>query len=252
MRYVFVSPLVIFSDNLIDRIDARTAVVAVGSVQFSTGTLVDILRLRLAATSSNSHFIVDVTQAAGTLTIDSRNWHADAVVTSGYKWLGGHGGVALAALSPNLLEQVPLLPGWMGTTDPFEFDATKLLLADGARRFTQSTMSYISMVGLTTALDSLISLGENRIEAHARALSNRLIEGVCEYGWKPFRAMQDPSAAPHIVALEHPKLSAESTVRVLRENQIVCACRNERIRISIAPYNSSDDIEAVIGVLANV
>ncbi len=240
------------SNRLIDHIDSRTAVVAVSSVQFSTGTLVDIPRLRLAATSSNAHFIVDVTQQAGTLKVDSRNWHADAVVTSGYKWLGGHGGVALAALSPNLLEQVPPLPGWMGASAPFEFDATRLLLADGAHRFTQSTMSYISMVGLTTALDAMSSLGESRIEAHARALSTTLVEGVREYGWKPFRAMEDPSAAPHIIAFKHAERSAESTVRTLRQNQIVCGCRNNRIRVSIAPYNNSDDMNAVIESVANV
>jgi len=240
------------SDKLIEKIDSRTAVVAVSSVQFSTGTLVDIPRLQLASTSNNAHFIVDVTQAAGTLRIDSRSWEADAVVTSGYKWLGGHGGVALAALSPNILELVPPLPGWMGASAPFEFDATKLLFADGAHRFTQSTMSYVSMVGLTTALDSLLSIGEIRIEEHARTLSNQLIEGVRGSEWKPFRPIDDPSAAPHIVTLEHPKLCAESTVGMLRENQIVCACRNNRIRISIAPYNNSDDIDAVIDVLANV
>jgi selenocysteine lyase/cysteine desulfurase len=85
--------------------------------------------------------IVDATQAAGAMLVDTSTLAADAVVTSGYKWLGGHGGVALAAVSESLLKQLPILPGWMGAPDPFVFDAKSVSFASDARRFTQSTMS---------------------------------------------------------------------------------------------------------------
>ncbi len=239
------------TDRIIDCMDGGTRVVAVGSVQFSTGSVVDIPRLRDASARVNAGLVVDVTQAAGILEIDSRNWEADAVVTSGYKWLGGHGGAALAALSPKLLEQTPLLPGWMSTPNPFDFDARQLHFASGARRFTQSTMSYISMAGLTTALDQLSSLSSSRIEGHARSLSRKLIKDAHALGWVPFRPLEDPSASPHIVALTHPEQGLERTMDALRGNRIVCGARNGRIRVSLAPYNNSDDIDALIDVLAN-
>ena len=117
------------TDRVIDSIDSRTSVVAVSSVQFSTGSMVDVPRLREACAREGARLVVDATQAAGILEIDAKRWRADAVVTSGYKWLGGHGGVALAAVSPALLEQDPLLPGWMGTPHPFDFEATTLRFA---------------------------------------------------------------------------------------------------------------------------
>jgi hypothetical protein len=62
----------------------------------------------------------------------------------------------------------------MGAVDPFGFDATSVSLANDARRYTQSTMSYVSLAGLVVAIDQLLSLGEARIEAHARSLAAML------------------------------------------------------------------------------
>jgi kynureninase len=73
------------------------------------------------------------------------------------KWLGGHGGCAVAVLDPKLLSVPPPSPGWMGAPDPFAMNAQQLLLAPDARRYTQSTMSYISLAGLTAALVSTLS-----------------------------------------------------------------------------------------------
>lgn len=240
------------TDALIDAIDEQTRVVSVSYVQFSTGSQVDIFRLREATASVNAHLIVDVTQAAGILRIDSQSWDADAVVTSGYKWLGGHGGVALAAVSSKLLELTPPLPGWMGTPQPFHFDAKTLAFADSAHRFTQSTMSYVSMVGLTTSLESLLSIGQSELESHSRSLALRLIEGVRPHGWLPFRELDDLSASPHMVAIAHPTLSVEPAMDALRKRKVVCGVRNGRLRFSLAHYNSSDDVDAVKDVLADL
>ena len=80
-------------------------------------------------------------------------------------------------------------------------------------------MSYISMVGLTKALDQLLTLSESRLEEHSRGLSTMLIEGVRAIGWMPFRAMEDSSASPHIVALSHSELGVERIMDVLQHNQ---------------------------------
>jgi cysteine desulfurase / selenocysteine lyase len=82
-------------------------------VQYATGTLVDVHRLARSAQKVGAFLIVDATQAAGAMRVDTSTLEADTVVTSGYKWLGGHGGVGLAALSEFLLKQFPILPGWM-------------------------------------------------------------------------------------------------------------------------------------------
>src|SRR3974377_2063794 len=204
VRFVDELPSCDLTDRMINAIDETTGVIAVSSVQYLTGTLVDVRRLARSAQKVGAFLVVDATQAAGAMRVDTSTLEADAVVTSGYKWLGGHGGVALAAVSASLLKQLPILPGWMGASAPFDFDAKSISFAPDARRFTQSTMSYVSIAGLSVSIEHLLSLGENRIEAHARQLAATLVDGARKYGWEPFHDVHVGAASPHIISLRHP------------------------------------------------
>ncbi len=250
VRFVDDQPTRDLTDTLIEAIDESTSVVAVSSVQHATGTVVDISRLSKSAAGVGARLVVDATQAAGATRVDAAAWDADAVVTSGYKWLGGHGGIALAIMSPRLLQQIPPLPGWMGAVDPFGFDATSVSLANDARRYTQSTMSYVSMAGLVVAIEQLLSLGESRIEAHARSLAAMLVSEASKHGWQPFRSAGDPAGSSHIISLGRPRDRVQAIVNRLRSQNIVCGTRGGRIRISLAPYNDESDINALVEAFA--
>ena len=238
--------------SLIENIDERTAVVAVSYVQFSTGTCADIHRLREATRKVGAFLVIDVTQAAGAVPIDAKGWEADIVVCSGYKWLGGQGGVGLAVVAPRFLKQTPPAPGWMGAPDPFDMQATKLPLANDARRFTQSTMAYISMSGLTVALGELLAMSAEKIEAHAQSLARLLDEQLRGTGWTPFRSIEDRAASAHIIALQNPAAEAAYTLKTIRDANIVCSNRNGRIRVSIAHFNDESDVLALVKILQQV
>ena len=240
------------TEALIENIDERTAVVAVSYVQFSTGTCADIHRLREATRNVGAFLVIDVTQAAGAVPIDAKGWEADVVVCSGYKWLGGQGGVGLAVVAPEFLKQTPPAPGWMGAPDPLDMQATKLPLANDARRFTQSTMSYISMSGLTVALGELLAMSAEKIEAHAQSLARLLDEELKGTGWTPFRSIEDRTASAHIIALENPAAEFEYALKTIRDANIVCSSRNGRIRVSIAHFNDENDVRALVKILQQV
>jgi cysteine desulfurase/selenocysteine lyase len=235
--------------DLVDRIDARTSVVAVGWVQYATGTVIDVPLLRAATEDAGVRLVLDITQGAGAMECDGDAWCADLLVSSGYKWLGGPGGVAIGALAPDVIEQVPPLPGWMGARSPFAFDATRLSLADDARRFTQSTMSYLSVAGLTTAMDQLLTIGIDRVERHATRLRDLLLDTVEGDGWRPFRRPDDPAAASHILSLGRPGTEAAGALTKLAGAGVVCSLRGDRLRVSLSPYNDEDDIVALATAL---
>ena len=249
LHFVDDNPRTDLTDDLIAQLDARTSLIAVSSVQYATGTVIDVSRLWAATSAAGVGLVIDATQGAGALATDIAAGRADIVVSSGYKWLGGHGGVAIGALGPALLDQVPPLPGWMGAPEPFEFDATRMLLAADARRYTQSTMSYASVVGLTTAMDELLAIGVERLEDEAARLAHLLLDAVEPHGWRPFRLLDDPAASPHIISLGRPGDGLDGILDRLRDIGIVCSARLGRLRVSLAPYNDENDIAALVDAL---
>lgn len=245
LEFVDDQPETNLTEDLIARIDDDTFLVAVGHVQYATGTVIDVPRLQAAAGKAGAWLVVDASQSAGALPTSVGNWAADVVVSSGYKWLGGHGGVAIGAIGPALAAQTPAMPGWMGAADPFDFDATRLLFAQDAHRYTQSTMSYVSVAGLTTAIDQLLSAGLEEVESHAKRLGRTLVEAIESHGWHPFRGLDDLSASPHIISLKNPGIDLSEISKRVRTADIVCGTRNGRLRVSLAPYNDETDIEAL-------
>jgi selenocysteine lyase/cysteine desulfurase len=249
VQFVDDGPDTDLTDDLIAAIDGETAVVTVGSVQYATGTVIDIGRLQAAVVGTGAILVVDATQAAGALEIDAGAWRADVVVSSGYKWLGGHGGVAVAVLAPEMVERAPALPGWMGASESFGFDATHLRFAADARRFTQSTMAYVSVAGLTRAVEQLVETGVDGIEKHAARLARYLVDAVEPMGWTPYRHLDDPAASPHLVSLGRNREESGGLAARLRAAGIVSSTRGGRLRVSIAPYNNEADIQSLVDAL---
>jgi cysteine desulfurase/selenocysteine lyase len=238
---------------LLDAIVESTTAVSFSAVQYATGTKVDVRAVADRAHEVGARVIVDATQLAGAGPVDMTAWDADAVVTSGYKWLSSHGGAAILALCPELVEETPRLVGWKGTAQPFAFDPMTLPLAPDARRFEMSTIAYVSAVGLCESITMLSELDPARIQAHARRLATNLVEQVRPLGWAPFRDLSDPAASGHIVALAHPTLSSTAVQRALAsEHDVICSDRNGRIRVSLHAYNDDSDIEALVNGLADV
>jgi selenocysteine lyase/cysteine desulfurase len=253
LRFVQDRPDRNLGQDLVEAIDATTVVVAFSVVQYATGTRVDARQVAERAHEVGAQVVVDATQLAGAGPVETVGWGADALVTSGYKWLSAHGGVALLALAPDLVGRLPGLVGWKGTHEPFAFDPQTLRLADDARRFELSTMSYASVIGLESSIAMLSSIGIHRVDRHARRLATRLIDRVGELGWRPFRPLSDPSAASHIVSLRHPQSDPRvAAERLSSDHRIICGGRAGGLRISLHAYNDGEDVDRLVDAMRHL
>ena len=249
IRWVDDDPSVDLTAALLEAIDPDVSTVCFGAVQYATGSRVHVAEVVRRAHQVGAQVIVDVTQLAGAAPMSMRDWGADAVVCSGYKWLSAHGGVALLAVDEELVGQTPHLVGWKGAADPFDFHPDQLSLATDARRFELSTMSYGSAISLSTSLTLLAELGMSTIAEHARALAHELVSRVAPLGWAPFRPLDSSASTNHILSLRHPAHPVVEVQRRLQGAGIVVSSRGGGIRVSLHHYNDSSDISALVDAL---
>ena len=232
------------TQTIIENIDPNTSVVCVSYVQFASGTRIDIKKLAKYTKEVGAKLVVDLTQAAGAIPINISEWSADILVCSGYKWLGGHGGVAFGLLSNELLRKDPPTIGWFSNENPFDMEATKLNLSKTAAKYTQSTISYISVVGLKTAIQQLLDIKISSIMKHSDKLAKILFSMLEESDWKSFRPTTSNEFSSHIISLTHPCANTvKSTFDQLSKKGFIFGIRNGRLRISISHYNNSTDIK---------
>ncbi len=252
IRWVDDQPSTDLTTVLLEAIQGDTSTVCISAVQYATGSVVNVHKIVRRAHQVGAKVIVDVTQVAGAAPVSMRDWGADAVVCSGYKWLSGHGGVALLAVDDELAHETPYIVGWKGTANPFDFHADHLSLAPDARRFELSTMAYGSAISLSASLALLTGLGMSAIADHADELASDLVSRVAWLGWAPFRSLESGASANHIVSLRHATRSVVVVQRLLAEAGVVVSPRGGGIRVSLHHYNDSSDITALVDALATI
>ncbi|HXH65378.1 MAG TPA: aminotransferase class V-fold PLP-dependent enzyme, partial [Mariprofundaceae bacterium] len=98
---------------IIARMDARTRLVSVSSVQYATGLRLDLARLGTACRERGILFCVDAIQSLGALCFDAEACHADFVTADAHKWMLGPEGVALFYSRPEARAKLGLSQyGW--------------------------------------------------------------------------------------------------------------------------------------------
>lgn len=237
------NPEALSEDDIAKLVDKNTVAVCVSHVQYATGHRLDPAKLAAIAHAHGALLVLDATQSAGVVPLDVRSARLDVVLSSSYKWLCGPFGAAFCYLHPELWPRFdPPFVGPRSTVDPFAHDATRIPLAQAARRMEYSTVAYSAGLGMASAMDYLLSLGIERILAHTLRLTARLREGLEALGATMVTPRDDHRRAG-VLSARFPGFSAADLVAGLRAADIVCAPRLGAVRFSPHIYNDDKDIE---------
>jgi selenocysteine lyase/cysteine desulfurase len=213
-------------------IDERTDVVAVSTVQSSTGALTDLEAVVEAASAYDARVVVDATQACGWLPIDATR--VDFLACSAYKWLCSPRGTAFMSVRPELLDRLtPLAAGWYAGEDPHaSYYGPPLRLAADARRFDVSP-AWFPWIGTAPTLELLLEIGIDAIHEHNLGLANRFRGGL---GLPPGDSAIVSAALP------------EAEER-LRGTRVMAAARAGLLRTSWHVYNTDEDVDELLALL---
>lgn len=242
-------------EDLLARIDGRTRLLALSSVQYATGFRSDLARLGAACRERGALFVVDAIQSLGALAIDVEACAIDVLAGSTHKWLLGPEGIGLLYVSDRVVERLrPTRAGWRSTRSPYEWVHLDLTFAEGARRFESGTLNVYGLAGLGGSLEILLEAGTEAIERRVLALAERTAEGFVAAGF----ALAAPRGgafrgeASGIVSGTHPRHTPEALAEALAERGAIVSARAGRLRAAPHFYNTETEIDRFAAFLAEL
>lgn len=237
-------------EDLFARVDGRTRVLALSWVQYATGFRSDLARIGRFCRERDVLFVVDAIQGLGALRLDAAAGHCDVVAAAAHKWLLGPEGVAILHLGPRVLERLrPIHAGWRSMRHMFEWDRFDVDWNEGALGFEAGTLNAIGILSLGASLELLLEAGPEAIEARVLALAKRLGEGLGEAGFTLYSPWEEGERSG-IVSVLHPEREARALAAHLEEHGVRAAHRAGRLRLAPHFYNSEEEVDRVVELLA--
>jgi selenocysteine lyase/cysteine desulfurase len=233
-------------EDLFLLVDDRTRVVALSWVQFASGFRTDLARVGRFCRERGVLFVVDAIQGLGVLDLDVERDDVDVLASSAHKWLLGSEGIGLLYVSDRVVDRIePARVGWTSVNDWIKWSRYDLTFREGAGRFEPGTLNTFGVYALGASLELLLEVGVPEIERHARAITDRLVEGLTGRGFHVVSPRTEGEWSA-IVAATHPEHTPHELVKRLHERGIAVAHRAGRLRVSPHLYNTADEIDLLL------
>jgi cysteine desulfurase/selenocysteine lyase len=232
----------VHESDLVAAIDDRTRLVVVSLVSFKTGQRMDVVRIVEAAHAHGALVFVDAVQAVGA--VETGTDGADFVCAATFKWMLGVHGLAGLYVNPNSSElmRAPYV-GYRSVTELFPADMRDFDLHTDARRFEEGMPNLLGVSILGSALTLIREIGIREIEAHNRALVERLRSGLRSLD-TPMLCPDDSTRRGSIVAFETPHF--DEIARYLDGLGTTVWARDGRVRVAPHSYNTEADIDTFL------
>ncbi len=165
--------------EIIESIDADTAVVTLTHVDYRSGAIHDMRAINAAAHTAGALTLWDLSHSAGAIELDLDATGCDLAVGCGYKYLnGGPGAPAFLYIAGRLQDELRSpLQGWFGHAEPFAFD-DDYRPAGGIMKFLTGTPSILALAALNAGLATFDGIAMRDLAAKSRSLSQLFIDEV--------------------------------------------------------------------------
>ena len=240
------------TDALLERVDDRTAVIAVPHCHWTDGERLDLVKVGAAARKVGAALVVDASQSLGALPLDVAEVRPDFLVTVGYKWLLGPYGLAYLYVDEKWHDKGrPIEESWLTRARADDFTRLVDYVEDyrpGARRFDAGEFpQFISVPMACAALSQLLEWGVENIQATLQELTRYIAQRAEQLGFAPSRMAE---RAGHFLALDLPVGLEQNLGGELAAQGIHVAVRGSKIRIAPHLHVTDADTERLLKGLA--
>jgi L-cysteine/cystine lyase len=236
-------------DGVVERLSARTRLVAMSHVSRQSGTVVPASALAAALRPRGVPMLLDGAQGPGNVPVNFHEIGCDYYSLCGHKWLLGPKGTGALLIRKDRIPTTPV--SWSGA------HAEEAVSAEGgvtwhadARRYEFATRNQAGFGGWAESLRWLAELGWSRIHARVSALSAHASDRITQSARFELVSPSDSAHRNGIVVLRLPAAyRALDLYHRLREddNMLTSPVTNPRdLRVCLHVYNTVEEFDAVL------
>lgn len=241
----------IWNEKILEAIDSKTKLVALGNIHWADGTLFDLKTIRARTREVGAWLAIDGTQSVGALPFDVSEIQPDALVCAGYKWLMGPYSIGLAYYGPALDEGKPVEENWINRYESENFANLVNYNDDyqpAALRYEVGEHSnFILVPMMLAAVKQLNEWGPENIQKYCRDLIKEPISKLRDAG---YWIEDEDYRSSHLFGI---RLGDDHDMEQIKarfeEENILVSFRGDSIRVSPNVYNTEEEFGKLVETL---
>jgi len=241
----------LWNKKILGNINSNTKVVAMPHCHWAEGSLYNLINIRKKCDEVGALLVIDGSQSIGALPFSIKEIKPDALITVGYKWLGGPYSSAYAYYGKAFDNGVPLEENWMQRVNSEDFrtlvNYEEKYKEKAARYNVGQSSNFINLPMQKVALTQILDWGAANIQAYCRKISASAIDDLRANN---FFIDDDNFRAGHLFGI---KLKENTNVtllqQMLKDEKIIVSLRGDYIRVSPYVYNDENDFEKLTTIL---
>jgi selenocysteine lyase/cysteine desulfurase len=242
-----------WNEDILNAINENTALVTMGNIHWSNGSLFNLKAISTKAKSHNSLLVIDGSQSVGALPFSVKEIQPDALICAGYKWLFGPYGCAYGYFGPYFDNGNPIEENWSNRLDSENFAGLTNYQPEykpKANRYSAGESgSFIYVKMQIAALKQVIEWTPKAIQAYCKEISTEAVKELKALGCE---IEDDNYRTHHLFGIKLPEsIDIDALKKDLFSKNIFVSFRGNYIRISCHLYNTAEDFKPLITCLAS-
>ena len=246
-------------DEVKEKIDAATKVVAVTQASNVLGTINAVDQIGREAHRVGALYVVDAAQSVPHMPVNVKEIDCDFLVFSGHKMLGPTGIGVLYGKKQVLENTPPFLGGGEMIREVHTHEAT---WKDIPYKFEAGTPNAAGAIGLGAAIDYLKKIGMKQVHDYEKELTAYALEKISKVGGITTYGPKDPTSRVGVIAFNLGDIHAHDLASILDEEGIAIRsghhCAQPLMeyldvpatsRASFYIYNTKEEVDILISAL---
>jgi selenocysteine lyase/cysteine desulfurase len=230
--------------------DNNTRILAVSSVQYTTGLRLNLAQLGEFCRQRGILFCVDAIQHLGVIPFDVAVCQADFVVADGHKWLLGPEGLAIFYASEAARDRLSLTQyGWHMVEQSSDYQAETFTPARSARRFECGSPNMLGVHALNASLGLLLDVGIDAVWQQVTHKIDVLADGLNQL--PQITLLSDLNAARRsgILTFDAGKENNSRILGAFKQHAVIAAERGGGLRLSPHFYTPEAQLLATVDIV---